>query len=99
MTRSDPITGARLADRIAAHLADPVQVTARHQVPSWWRQSLAGGALGITLLHVERARTGDGSWDRAETWLRYAASGPLDTGPGSHLHYGLPALAYVLNHA
>lgn len=88
-----------VADRIAEMLADPEDTLRRHPQPWWGRQSLAGGALGIALLHVERARTGQGLWHRAETWLRYATSGPIDDGPGSHLHYGAPALAFVLHRA
>jgi hypothetical protein len=60
---------------------------------------LASGALGIALLHVERARTGRAPWTTAHAWLRYAAAEPVDDGPGSHLHYGAPALAMVLHHA
>lgn len=88
-----------LADRIAAHLDDPAQVARRHRPDRCWRQSLASGALGIALLHVERARTDRAPWTTAHTWLRYAATGPVDDGPGSHLHYGAPALAMVLHHA
>lgn len=97
--RSRTVPIAPVADRIAELLVDPEDTLRRHPQPPWWRQALASGALGIALLHVERARTGHGPWSRAETWLRYAASGPIDDGPGSHLHYGAPALAFVLNRA
>ncbi|SDX99602.1 hypothetical protein SAMN05216215_101887 [Saccharopolyspora shandongensis] len=29
-------------------------------------------AMGITLLHIERARTGCGPWQRAQDWLAEA---------------------------
>lgn len=86
-------------DSLAARLADPEDVRRRHQLPPWWAQSLAAGALGAALLHVHRARTGRAGWHTAHTWLAFAARRPIDDGPGSHLHYGAPALAYVLHHA
>ena len=93
------MTGPGLVERIAVHLTDPEQLARRHRPAPSWRQSLASGALGIALLHVERARTGRSSWGTAHAWLRYAAAGPIDDGPESHLHYGAPALATVLHHA
>jgi hypothetical protein len=47
----------------------------------------------------ERARIGRARWRTAHAWLAFAAAGPVDDGPDSHLHYGAPALAYVLLHA
>lgn len=93
-------TAATTADRIADDLAEPEDVQRRYRPPDWWPQSLAGGALGVALLHVERARTGRAGWRTAHAWLAFAAAaGPVDDGPDSHLHYGAPALAYVLHHA
>lgn len=88
-----------VVDRIVDLLADPQDILRRHPQPGWWRQSLAGGALGITLLHVELARTGQQPWNRARSWLRFVGSGPIDDGPASNLHYGAPALAFVLARA
>jgi len=93
------MNGPGLAERIAVDLKDPEQVAHRHRPAPSWRQSLANGALGIALLHVERARTGRSPWTTAHTWLRYATTGPIDDGPDSHLHYGAPALATILLHA
>lgn len=89
----------RVGNRIAVDLADPADVRRRLRPPTWWAQSLATGALGAALLHVHRARTGRASWRTAHTWLAVTAAGPIDEGPSSHLHYGAPALAYVLHHA
>jgi hypothetical protein len=89
----------QIAGQIAEDLADPDEVQRRHQPADWWRQSLANGALGVALLHVERARIGRADWRTAHAWLTFAAARPVDDGPGSHLHYGAPALAYVLHHA
>lgn len=67
--------------------------------PPWWSQSLAVGALAIALLHIERARGELAPWQRVHDWLAFAARQPIDAGPDSHLHYGAPALAYVLHTA
>ena len=89
----------QVADRVAADFADPEDVQRRHRPPGWWAQALASGALGVALLHVQRARTGRAGWPIAHRWLAFTARTLLDDGPGSHLHYGVPALAYVLHHA
>ncbi|MFI5955384.1 lanthionine synthetase C family protein [Cryptosporangium sp. NPDC051539] len=54
-------------------------------------QSLANGAVGIALLHLE---TGD--MPAAFAALRRATANGLSTGPGASLFYGAPALAFVL---
>ena len=91
--------GAALAARIADHLASPQAVRATVPDHGWWPQSLAYGAAGIALLHIERARLGEGSWQRAHDWLACAASEPASTGASSHLYYGAPALAFAFNAA
>jgi hypothetical protein len=96
------ITGGHagaLDDAIAGLLADPGGVPAHLAATPWWRQSLARGALGIALLHVERAATGEGPWERARDWLDAATREPVTAGAGSHLFHGTPALAYVLSRA
>jgi hypothetical protein len=65
----------------------------------WWRQSLARGALGIALLHVERAAAELASWQHARDWLDCVAQESVAAGADSHLFYGAPALAYVLSRA
>ena len=62
-----------------------------------WPQSLAGGAAGIALLHVERARTGHGDWATARTWLAEAASGNVTAASNARLFFGAPALAFVFH--
>jgi hypothetical protein len=60
-----------LADELAERLADPHTLWPGGLPPSArsWPQSLAGGATGIALLHIERARSGRGSWKTAHRWL------------------------------
>ncbi|MDX3855964.1 lanthionine synthetase LanC family protein, partial [Streptomyces sp. AK02-01A] len=59
------------------------------------RQSLAHGPLGVTLLHIERARRGTGTWQAVHHQL--AAVGPLIDGDEVSLFLGAPAMAYVLH--
>ena len=97
MTTTSNATAAaalQAADTIAEHLADPASVA----FPDGWRhlpQSLAGGAAGIALLHLERARSGRGSWDTARRWLTAAAQGQLSAADNASLYFGVPTLAFV----
>lgn len=86
-------------DTIAERLATPEVVRPLKHTQGWWPQSLAHGAVGVALLHIERARTGDGPWQRAHDWLACAAAEPTVTAGDSHLYYGAPALAFALHAA
>ncbi|MFD3511949.1 lanthionine synthetase C family protein [Streptomyces sp. NPDC058657] len=87
----------RTANTLTDRLASPTDVHHLKLSQGWWPQSLAHGALGVALLHIERARTGDGSWQRAHDWLSAAATSPAVGGDDSHLYYGAPALAFALH--
>ncbi|MEU4645538.1 lanthionine synthetase C family protein [Micromonospora sp. NPDC023814] len=54
-------------------------------------QSLADGAAGIALLHLET-----GNWRAAYEALRLATAGGVSIADGASLFYGAPALAFVL---
>jgi hypothetical protein len=54
-------------------------------------QSLAEGAAGIALLHLET-----GNWPAASRALRDAVAGGVSIGDGASLFHGAPALAFVL---
>lgn len=96
----DPRESARAAaDTIAERLATPQDVRALHHRQGWWPQSLAHGAVGVALLHIERARADQGPWQRAHDWLACAAAEPAVGGTDSHLYYGAPALAFALHAA
>jgi hypothetical protein len=86
---------------IAERLADPSAVIGTdHRGDAGRRpQSLAGGAAGITLLHIERARSGHGDWATAHTWLSVAAAGELSAGSNAGLFFGAPTLAFVAHAA
>ncbi|MGH3948568.1 MAG: lanthionine synthetase C family protein [Pseudonocardiaceae bacterium] len=82
-----------VADLLANPAAVPFPGAAGEQMR---RQSLAYGAPGIALLHIELAACGERSWDRAHDWLAYATHHPVASGPDSHLFYGAPAVAHAL---
>ncbi|WP_103349783.1 lanthionine synthetase C family protein [Amycolatopsis sp. CA-128772] len=62
-------------------------------------QSLARGAVGDALLHVERAWTGSGSWTTAQGHIRRVVAGPVDAADHAGLYYGAPAVAFLLHAA
>jgi class I lanthipeptide synthase len=62
-------------------------------------QSLARGAVGTALLHVERAWSGTGGWETAQAHLRRVVTGPVDAAEHAGLYYGAPAVAFLLHAA
>ncbi|CAL9577202.1 hypothetical protein SUDANB95_04920 [Actinosynnema sp. ALI-1.44] len=62
-------------------------------------QSLARGAAGTALLHIERAWSGSGSWETARSHIRQATAGPVDAAGHAGLYYGAPAIAFMLHTA
>ncbi|RBQ16941.1 lantibiotic modifying enzyme [Spongiactinospora rosea] len=82
-------------DRVAEHLADPASWAAMPADGRRWPQSLAGGAAGIALLHIERAHSGRGAPQTAHAWLRTAACGPLTAASNAGLFFGVPTLAFL----
>lgn len=97
MSRPNPHALAA-ATTIADRLADPHLV---RTADSGRRrpQSLANGAAGIALLHIERARARQGNWTTAHTWLSAAVRDDLSAGPNASLFFGAPALAFVTHAA
>ncbi|GAB3715778.1 lanthionine synthetase C family protein [Nocardiopsis oceani] len=83
-----------LADHFAANLATPVPAE-----EPWQGQSLAQGAAGTALLHVERAHTGLGSWQQAHRWIRTATAHPVSAADTAGLYLGAPAIAFTLEAA
>ncbi|GAA4890209.1 MULTISPECIES: lanthionine synthetase C family protein [Pseudonocardiaceae] len=62
----------------------------------WWHQSLAHGAPGVALLHIELAAAGIRPFDRAHDWLTAVTSKPITAGASTGLFYGAPAVARAL---
>ncbi|MGC4856430.1 lanthionine synthetase C family protein [Micromonospora sp. DT4] len=87
------------ATAIAETLADPQALQAWPLSGRARPQSLAGGAVGIALLHIERARSGYGDEALAHAWLKLAASEPISTGGNANLFHGAPALGFALHAA
>ena len=93
---SDTHPTGQLAELLADQLAHPQTIPRALNTRDWWRQSLAHGAPGITLLHIERAAAGAAPWQGAHDWLTDITRAAVTAGPDSHLFYGAPALAHVL---
>ncbi|QFQ97266.1 lanthionine synthetase C family protein [Streptomyces phaeolivaceus] len=84
---------AVLAETFARHLATPVPPP---EDQPWAAQDLAAGAAGSALLHIERARTGDGTWQQAHPWIKTAVATPVSAADTSGLYLGAPAAAFML---
>jgi hypothetical protein len=89
----------QIATAVADRLASPVEAQRLGLPQGWHPQSLAYGAAGVALLHIERAHAGSGPWQRVHDWLACAAAGQIESWEESHLHYGVAAVAYALNAA
>ncbi|MFD6891841.1 lanthionine synthetase C family protein [Streptomyces sp. NPDC059957] len=102
MTTAAPFPAAlSAAEKLAHHLADPATIwpDGRPEGCRAWPQSLAGGASGIALLHIERARSGHGDWDLAHRWVTEALHGEISGADNANLYFGAPALAFLLHRA
>lgn len=62
-------------------------------------QSLAKGAAGTALLHIERAHSGTGTWQTAHAHVRQATAVPIDAAAHAALYYGAPAVSFLLHAA
>ncbi|GAB3001209.1 MULTISPECIES: lanthionine synthetase C family protein [Amycolatopsis] len=85
-----------LSDQLAARLAVPVTDPDDH---SGREQSLAEGAAGIALLHIERALAGAGSWATAHPWVTAATSRGVSIAADTNLYLGAPAISFLLHAA
>ncbi|MFJ2745335.1 lanthionine synthetase C family protein [Streptomyces sp. NPDC087440] len=96
VTRSEALDAA---DRVAEGLATPAQAWpgGRPSGGRSWPQSLGGGAAGIAVLHIERARTGHADWRTAHTWLATAVKDEISAAANANLYFGAPALAFVVH--
>ncbi|CRK59226.1 Lanthionine biosynthesis cyclase LanC [Alloactinosynnema sp. L-07] len=86
-----------IAEVLAQRLADPTTTTTADNTHRPVPQSLANGAAGIALLHIERARTGHGSPATAHAWLTAATAQGVHRGDQAGLFHGAPALAFATN--
>lgn len=87
---------ARLADALADRLTAP---TRQNSEQRWQAQSLAQGAAGVALLHIERALAGSGTWTTAHAWVRTATTFEISAADNTGLYLGAPAISFVLHAA
>jgi lantibiotic biosynthesis protein len=86
-------TIAATLEQYVAHLADPAPPPPDE---TWVVQSLADGAAGISLLHVEMASRYGGSWRPAHRWITAAAAGHISAADTAGLFLGAPAVGFLL---
>ncbi|QSB12856.1 lanthionine synthetase C family protein [Natronosporangium hydrolyticum] len=96
MTPPNPAALAA-AEQVADAFAQPRHVRYLTTSGRARPQSLAGGAVGIALLHLERLCSGHGDETTAHTWLSHAAAEPVSAGDNANLFHGAPALAFALH--
>ncbi|MGW0992472.1 lanthionine synthetase C family protein [Streptomyces sp. NPDC002523] len=87
------VTAAAILEQYTAHLAEPPPPPPEEP---WAVQSLADGAAGISLLHIETASRYGGSWRSAHRWITSAASGPISAADQTGLFLGAPAVGFLL---
>ena len=76
-------------------MSTPTTGTAERRIRA---QSLAQGAAGIALLHIERARRGSGTWHDAHAHLTSCVH-DLIADEDASLYFGAPAVAFALHTA
>ncbi|WTD06168.1 lanthionine synthetase C family protein [Streptomyces albidoflavus] len=86
-------TAAATLEQYTAHLAEPQPPPAEEP---WAVQSLADGAAGISLLHIEMASRHGGPWRSAHRWITNATTGPISAADQTGLFLGAPAVGFVL---
>lgn len=87
---------APLLDALTDQLATPTSADAQQR---WQAQSLAKGAAGVALLHIERAHGGLGAWATAHAWVRAATRCEISAADNTGLYIGAPAISFVLHAA
>lgn len=65
----------------------------------WRAQSLAQGAAGVALLHIERALSGAAPWSRAHASITAATANDVSAADQACLFLGAPAVSFVLHAA
>lgn len=88
-----PTTTAAILEQYTAQLAEPAPPPPDEP---WAVQSLADGAAGISLLHIEMASRYGDSWHPAHRWITAAAAGHISAADTTGLFLGAPAIGFVL---
>lgn len=87
---------ASLIDALTDQLATPPPEDYEQR---WQAQSLAKGAAGVALLHIELAHAGLGTWATAHDWVRESTRCEISVADNAGLYVGAPAIAFVLHAA
>ncbi|MGH3763107.1 lanthionine synthetase C family protein [Actinophytocola sp.] len=87
---------AQLADALATKLTTPTHDT---DDKTGREQSLAEGAAGVALLHIERALAGVGPWSTAHAWVSTATARGISAADDTALYLGAPAISFILHAA
>lgn len=94
-----PPAPTRYHASVLAALAERLATPAMDDEKPWEAQSLAHGAAGVALLHIERAHARQGTWATAHTWVRAATRHEISAAENTGLYVGAPAISFVLNTA
>lgn len=86
-----------LAANLAAEIADRFATPPLGADLDRSGQSLARGAAGVALLHIERAHSGHGEWKTARTWIKRATSAEISAANAAGLYLGAPAISFALH--
>ncbi|MBC2864459.1 lanthionine synthetase LanC family protein [Streptomyces mexicanus] len=86
-------TTAAILEQYTARLAEPIPPSPDEP---WAVQSLADGAAGISLLHIEMASRYGTPWRPAHRWITAAAAGHISAADTCGLFLGAPAIGFVL---
>ncbi|SEG85762.1 Lanthionine synthetase C-like protein [Actinacidiphila yanglinensis] len=87
-------TAAETVLHTVRNLAEP---TPAHPDEPWTLQSLADGAAGTALLHIEAARRHAQPWRSAHHWISAAVSGQVTAADTAGLFLGAPAAGFLLS--
>ncbi|MFD4274161.1 lanthionine synthetase C family protein [Streptomyces cyaneofuscatus] len=87
------VIAAGILEQYTTQLAEPASPPPDEP---WVVQSLADGAAGISLLHVEMAGHYGSSWQPAHRWINAAAAGPISAADTTGLFLGAPAVGFLL---
>jgi hypothetical protein len=84
------------AEQIAASLSVPALAS---EAQRRFAQSLAKGAAGTAMLHIERALHGYGTWQKVHCWLTAATEHDISAADEAALFIGAPSIGFILHAA
>ncbi|MFF6955593.1 lanthionine synthetase LanC family protein [Streptomyces sp. NPDC008317] len=90
-------TTTSASDMVLQVVHDLAEPAPPHPDEPWVVQSLADGAAGTALLHVEAARHHAHAWQAAHRWIATAASGQVSAADTTGLFLGAPAISFLLS--